>query len=355
MLDQHLLSFRRVDVDAAGHHHVAEAVGDVNVAFLIHVGDFAEGEHARGDVGGGGLLRVVMVDDAPSGGVLEEQAPLRVGRQRVVVVVQNHRLEGRHRLAHRARMLQPLLGGDDAGAAHFAGAVGVHEHRPPPLDHRPLHVHRALGAGVRDANQGTAVVAGLDVIRQGQQAHEVGGHHDRVADLVFIYRLERLLSIESAQDDAGHAGSQGTGAGQRTGVVHGADHQMGASVPHRSGRQVGDVFGNRVTAGEHGGGQLRALGPPGGAGGVEQVRPRGQVPRRFVGGLRGQPAIPGRDAFLLAPANDVGDLAGRGGGNAPFGGLGADKQHAGARIVQDVGHLVGGEVEVDRHHRGAAD
>ena len=44
--DQDLLHLGRVHVDAAGHHHVGEAVGDVDPAVGVDPPDLAEGEHA---------------------------------------------------------------------------------------------------------------------------------------------------------------------------------------------------------------------------------------------------------------------------------------------------------------------
>ncbi len=53
-----------IDVDAARHDHVGEAVGDEHEPVVVDVADLAEREHARGEVGVGGLLRVALVDDA---------------------------------------------------------------------------------------------------------------------------------------------------------------------------------------------------------------------------------------------------------------------------------------------------
>ena len=52
---EHLLGLGRVDVDATGHDHVGEAVGDEHEPVVVDVADLAEREHAGRDVGFGGL------------------------------------------------------------------------------------------------------------------------------------------------------------------------------------------------------------------------------------------------------------------------------------------------------------
>src|SRR6185369_1328414 len=44
--DQHGLDLRRIDVDAAGDHHVAHAVAQEQIAVLVQVTDIAAGDQA---------------------------------------------------------------------------------------------------------------------------------------------------------------------------------------------------------------------------------------------------------------------------------------------------------------------
>ena len=211
MLDEHVLGLRRVEVHAAGHHHVREPVGDVDEAVVVDIADLAEGEHPRFEVGGPGLLRVVVVHDAPAGGVAEIEPALGVGRHPPVVVIHHQSLERRHRAADRAGMSEPVLTGDGARRPHLGRPVGVDEDRAPPIDHGPLHVVGAFGPGVRDQPHRRGVVAVADRGRQGEEAHEVGGDHDRALDAMAFDGGEGRLGVEPAEDHRGNAGEAAAG------------------------------------------------------------------------------------------------------------------------------------------------
>ncbi len=95
--------------------------------------------------------------------------------------------------------VEPVVAVDRTGRADLGGAVGLEEHRPPPVDHGPLHLVGALGAGVRHVLHRGHVVAVPHLLGQGQQAHEVGGHHHRAAGAVPVDGGQGRLGVEAAR------------------------------------------------------------------------------------------------------------------------------------------------------------
>ena len=172
---QHLLGLGRVDVDAAGHDHVGEAVGDEDEPVVVDVADLAEREHAGGEVGVGGLLRVAFVHDAAAGGVAEVQPALGV------------RAAARRR---RRRRRAPRTAGrrcpTEPGWA--SQSVELIEHTVPdsvpPYDSDSTGPHHSIIArltsighlppGVRDLPQRRHVVPVAHVVRQRQAAARSG-------------------------------------------------------------------------------------------------------------------------------------------------------------------------------------
>ena len=283
-----------IDVHPARDDHVAEAVRDEHVAVVVDVADLAQGEDAGAEVGVGGLLGVARVHDAPAGGVLEEDPSFRAAGHLVPVVVDHDGREGRDGAADRAGVLEPLLARDHAGGAHLGGAVGVEEHRPPPLDHLALDVDRAGRAGVADELDRADVVAGPHLLGQGQQPGEVRRHHDAGLGVVGVEGLEDPLGVEPAEHHHRDAHGQQPDAREGTGVVHRPDHEVGAEAGERVARQGGEVLVDVRAAGEHGGRQLDALGPTRRARRVHEVGAGGHVGRRLTRVGRGQPALPRR-------------------------------------------------------------
>ena len=205
MLGQRLLRFGWVDVHAPRHHHVAEPVGDEDVAVGIDVADLAQREEPGLRVRGRCLLRVVRVLDAPTRRIPEEQPALRPRGELLAAGVEDDGRQRWHGPADGARVVEPLLARDGARRPDLGGAVGLGEHRAPPLDHRPLDRNGAGGAGVGDELEGRDVVAGSHLVGQGEEPHEVGRDHDRGLDTVLLDRSERGLRVEAPEDHRGHA------------------------------------------------------------------------------------------------------------------------------------------------------
>ena len=170
-------------------------------------------------------------------------------------------------------------------------------------------------------------------------------------DLVLLDEPQRLLRVEPVHEDHGPT----------DGVDHSAEPQRG-SVVQRRGAEVDAVGVDRVEEAEHRGigvGNLvdltlrrvhaDALGPAGGAGGVEEV-----MTARLVGGRLGRFALEQRPVVLEAlqraaehhavlhtrvcARGDVDVIGHRGG----------DEQGPGAAVSDDVRRLVRRQVMVDR-------
>ena len=216
-----------------------------------------------------------------------------------------------------------------------------------------LDVDRARCPGVGDEAERADVVAGAYVIGERQQADEVGRHHDRRLDPMGLDRAQHVLGIEAAEHDDRYAGRQQADARQGAGVVHRTDDEVCAEGSERAPAEGGHMLGHRAAAGEHRRWELDALRPTGGAGGVHEVGQRLDVGTRLGRRRRRQPVRPRLHAVGLAqaPADDDRHADPAGGFDPGHRRPRADEEHGGAGVPEDVRHLVGIEVEVDRHRR----
>ena len=250
----------------------------------------------------------------------------------------------RHRLAHRTGPGQPLVGRDHRHHSTLGGAVVLGHLRAPPLDHLALHRGRARGRAVQHQLQRLAAEGGLARLVDAQQAHELGGHEVHIGDGMPVDELEGLLGHEPAL----HHDRRPTDEREererplRRVVVRPAQQRAPmrreADVHHASGHEL--VHLGRHPSGERG--VAHALGPTGGARGVEHHPAHGLL-GRFVGARCGQGCLvvgAERQHRYLHPGG-VGCV------------LGVDHQQHGAGVLDDVLDLVGSEVPVDGHHLDA--
>ena len=266
---QHLLDLARVHVVAAAHDHVLGAVDDPVEALRIAASEVAGAEPAVPQHRGG-LLGAAQVtghdvvaahDDLPDLVDLAHAGPVGVGG-----VDQVH-LHAPHRQADRsgARALAAGEGGDRGGLGE---PVALHDRDPEMLLHAAQDLDRQRGAA-RDAQ---AQMLGEPLGRgaageQAQQRPPHGGHAREDAHAVAQQQLEGLLRFE--------AGQQHEGRPHREAGVH--VHRRPEGVEQRQDDQVGILPRPRVeqpVAGQSvhelvGVAELGALGPPGGARGVE--------------------------------------------------------------------------------------
>src|SRR5882724_8864497 len=145
--EQSRFDLGRVDVDAAGDHHVAGAVADKEIAVLVEIADIAErDETVAPDLATLFVLAVVGEIRKP----LEPEvdfADLARRQNPAVGAVDAHRAAGRWP-SDGARLPQRFLGGVEGGDPGLGRAVIFVDDRPPPFDHRPLHASRAGGSAV---------------------------------------------------------------------------------------------------------------------------------------------------------------------------------------------------------------
>jgi len=293
---------------------------------------------------------------------LDVDQPLLAGRHRVAAGVEDAHLDPRPRRAHRARVLQPLPG-RDAGGAALAGAVqlvNLGAEGRQPLDHAPLHRHRAGGGGVHDQAQAREVEAGPLLLGHLEYADEVGWNHERPRDPVARDQVQPQPGVPLRHDHGGRPHEQGgVGPPARPGVVGGPAQEVDVVGRPRPERHLALHAGaDRLTrvAGVH-----HALGPGGRARGVEDEGGPGP-------GVEGEPGRRIRQRLLVAVADDE---------RAAAGNLARGHRHLGARVLDDVGELVRLQVPVhgqegrpqlgrrhrdleeleavgkDRHHRAA--
>ena len=237
--------------------------------------------------------------------------------------------------------------------AALAGRVVLGHHRPPPLDHLPLDVRRAGRGAVDHAPQRGHVVPVARRRGQRQQPAELGGHHVRVGHPVPVDQREEFLRLEVVHQHDRVTELEGDrGEVQHRGVVERRAAQVHVIIERRQPEQPEEPAGGgrhlvRVLAGQR---AAHALGPARGARGVHH------------GGARGaRVGAPGAAGAERGQRREAGHLAGGepGSGTDPGRVRGVDghageplvgRERPGAAVAQDVGHLGGGQVPVQRHH-----
>ncbi len=117
----------------------------------------------------------------------------------------------------------------DADPAALGAAVELEQHGAQPLDHRPLGVGGDRCRAVDHHLQRRQVVAAAGLLRQAQEAHELGGHHERRGHPVLLDRPQHPLGVEPVeQHQVGAEQRRAVGVGQRARVVHRRAHQVAA-------------------------------------------------------------------------------------------------------------------------------
>ena len=276
-----MFGFRRIDVDAARHDHVGHAIGDEEIARIIDIAHFAQGEDAGRDMGGGGLFRVAAIDDAMAAGVAEIDLAHLVGAQHRAIIAIDDGFERGQGAADRSGTLQPFGRGDEGGGAGLGAAIGLHQHRAEPVDHRLLDGARAGRAGMGETLDAGDVIFRAHLFRQGEHALEMGGDHDRSGDPIFLDQRQRLFRVEMLDRDEAHAAEHVAGHAERAGMVERADGDAGRgrdACAHRFRQRL-----HRGDAREILRRGLGRLGPAGGAGGIMEMGQRRDAGVRLRG------------------------------------------------------------------------
>ena len=284
MGEQHVLDLARVDVDAAPQHHVARAVGEVEVAVVVEVTDVADRERVVAPRGR--CLRVITV-------VVEAPTTRRAGvdetfRTRRQLVARRRGCAPRH----RATACRPSPG----RSRHSAAVIRV---TPPSLapyislisvvrqhvEDASLHVDRARRAGLDEQPQRGQVVRRSHVVRHLEDPDQMRRGQERCGDAVPVDGGEELARVPRRQRDDGAAEPDRREAvATRTGVVARTGQPVdvvGREAPHRDERCPRLLHRRRVGLAVH-----DAFGPAGRARGVEHPRRSGPraVERRIVFG-----------------------------------------------------------------------
>ena len=222
-----------IDVGAAGDDHVLGPVAQVEEAVLVEIANVAGRDQA-------GLLRrralgvvavIGEVGDAARAG--DDLADLAIGQGLAVRI--DHLDPGLgDGMADRAGMGQPLFGVAIGDHADLGRAVVFVDHRPPPLDHRPLDRRGAGGGRVNDELQRRQVVLGLHLLRQLEQPVEHDRHHVHVRDLLTLDDLQQFFRVEARLQDHLAADARGQKA-----------IAIGGGVVHRPGHHGGDRLARR--------------------------------------------------------------------------------------------------------------
>ena len=270
---QHRFDLLGVHVHTAGDDHVLGAVADEEIAVVVDESDVADGEEPPA-VRGARRLRVADVLERRRVGSVVDPADL-ARPQLATVVVEDGQAGAPDRAPDGAGLLQPPVRlGDRRRTLH--AAVGLPDHRAPPLHHPALHLERARRRRMHDRMQARDVGACPHLLRQLQQPMELRRHHVRREHAVLLDEAQGLRGVEAVHDhepvpDVERARPVGVAAA----VVHGGRHE------------VRPAEGHEVEGAAEGGGVVRhlrgvavrlrpadALRPAGGPRRVDEQRPR---------------------------------------------------------------------------------
>jgi hypothetical protein len=346
-----VLDLGRVDVHAARDDHVALAVADVDEPLGVDPGHVADGHplSARGLRGRGRVL-VVLVEDAVV--APDEQLARRAGRPRPALVVEHGDLDAGGGAAAGTRLAQHVLRTEHGVDTELRGAVELVEHRTEHLDDLLLHAHRAGGGGDDDRPHRPHVVARAHGGRQVDDALEQRGRHERRRAPVALDLAQGVLRIELAHHDhraPDHVRVEREAARRR--------------VVERTRDQV-DVRGVQAVEGaearQHGGRVGHAA--PGALRLARRARRvnhraahRRRRGRRLAAAAQHEVLERLRPGATLRAHRDPAPHAGGRGADALGHGQErlADEDRRRVGVLEDVGHLLGGEAVVHRHRDGA--
>ncbi|MNE23155.1 hypothetical protein D3C80_1163980 [compost metagenome] len=270
MLDQQVLDLLRIDVHPARDDHEALAVGQEQIAVLVQPPDIAQGGPAARVIGGGRLLRVVVIFERVI--ALEIDVADHARRQFVALVVADVD-DAEVGAAHRSRLPQPLFRVDDGHAVALGPSVVLDQDRAEPVDHGPLDRHGAWRRGVDGQLQRRDVVAGADILGQFQHTDEVGRHPLAVGHAVGVDGGQGQFGIEPVHQH--HRAAEMLHPhrpAQRRGMIQRRRAEIDAGLVHTEaglGHHCGHGHGGDVAVL----GQFRpnALGPSRGARGIEHL------------------------------------------------------------------------------------
>src|ERR1700736_3285637 len=187
--------FGRIDVDPARDHHVALAVADEDVAVLVDVADIARGDKTVAlDLGA--FFRLVVVGEVRVAGDLRINLADLGLAERGPLVAEKAQLDAFKDLADRAGFPQRILGTGKREGAGFGAAVIFIDHRPPPFDHRPLHIGGTGRGGMDDVAQRGRVIFPSHRLRQLHEPDEHRRHHEERVDPLLFDQPQKLFRIE---------------------------------------------------------------------------------------------------------------------------------------------------------------
>ena len=249
--------------------------------------------------------------------------------------------------------LQPLPRGDD-GPAAFAGRVVLDHHRPPPVQHLALDVLRAGRGAVDHVPQRRDVVAAAGCLGQGEQPAELRGHHVRVGHVVplgedeqrlgleAVHQHDRVAELDRDRREVQHRRVVERRAAQVHVVVEGASEKIPKNQVAVHGTWSGSspVSGRRTPLGRPDVPEVYTMGAP-------AVRGSGRPPGPSAPSAAND-ANPGTAPTANRASGSISGALGR--LRRDVGEPLVGHEGRGAAVVQDVGHLGGGQVPVHRHH-----
>ena len=352
---QYLLHLARIHVGPAGDVHVGLAAGDMEEAARIEVTEVPGVEPSAGK----GLRRGVLVAEIArhDSGAAHADLPRLVRRQPPALRVEDRDLDPRARIAagpdREGRVILeavPFGRQDGDVPGDLAEAEILHQARPqlPQRVLLVLPVHRR--AGVDHVSQAGMVMRVH--ARVAAERIQDGRHGEHVADAVLLHQPPGFRHVEPfPRQQHGHRAARHLRHGMDARPMRQRRHHQRGIALRQPRHQVRDVV--RHHEGELPMRQRAALGPPRGAGGVEQ--PGGMVPfhrrglrDRRVAAFRHQ-VIPGQARPF--PDRDVEHARAvlRARCRAVFWEAGVEDVRAATGIGGEVGHLRRAQAEIGRH------
>ncbi|MCS6763972.1 MAG: hypothetical protein MO853_08470 [Candidatus Protistobacter heckmanni] len=207
IIQQRLLDFLGVDVEAPGKHHVLLAVDDVEIAVDVEARHVARLDPAVDDGRGGGVWTVVIAahgGEAAGHAAAHQQFAGLAHGDFDAGLVHELDLHARRRAAHGGGVRELLFvveAGDRADLGH--GEEGMQLDVRQQLDELALELGREGFASDDDVLEAGAARRILLELRH-EHARQ-GGHHAGDGDAFLSDQVEGVLRVEAAHADHGAA------------------------------------------------------------------------------------------------------------------------------------------------------
>ena len=193
---KHSFDFGWIDIHPARDDHVPLAVVEEQIAIGIEVADVAASDETV-DFDGAAVIVAAVVVEIGIGRQSRVDFAADPGRLFATLLVEDLDRAAGSDTTHCSRPRKPVLRSADGGDAGFGPAVGFHEDRPPPGNHRPLDIRRTRRTRVQHQFERRHVVVAAHLFRELEKPHKECRHHHQRGQTVAIDLPQQFFRIEA--------------------------------------------------------------------------------------------------------------------------------------------------------------